>query len=114
MPISCRGASEQWTLAADHCPPIYGLGGVKSRSQEATMPVVKMHRSVVRDAPIGSRETSGAGCRTEEGTARSEDALFPSLQPYLGSDSERHQGIVPNHHFAAASSECVNLFRDRY
>src|SRR5438876_7212154 len=26
----------------------------------------------------------------------------------------RHQGIVPNHHFAAASSECVNLFRDGY
>src|SRR5437016_4440042 len=26
----------------------------------------------------------------------------------------RHQGIVPNHHFANASSECVNLYRDGY
>src|SRR5713101_3056444 len=25
-----------------------------------------------------------------------------------------HQGIVPNHHFAAASSECVDLYRDGY
>src|SRR5260370_35406980 len=25
-----------------------------------------------------------------------------------------HQGIVPNHHFAPASSECVNLYRDGY
>jgi hypothetical protein len=25
-----------------------------------------------------------------------------------------HQGIVPNHHFAAASSECIDLYRDGY
>lgn len=25
-----------------------------------------------------------------------------------------HQGIIPNHHFAAASSECVDLYRDGY
>ena len=25
-----------------------------------------------------------------------------------------HQGVIPNHHFAAASSECINLYRDRY
>jgi hypothetical protein len=25
-----------------------------------------------------------------------------------------HQGIIPGHHFAAASSECVNLYRDGY
>jgi len=24
----------------------------------------------------------------------------------------QHQGIVPNHHFASASSECLNLYRD--
>ena len=23
-----------------------------------------------------------------------------------------HQGIIPNHHFAAASSECIDLYRD--
>lgn len=26
----------------------------------------------------------------------------------------QHQGIVPNHHFAVASSECLNLYRDGY
>lgn len=26
----------------------------------------------------------------------------------------RHQGIVPNHYFAPASSECVDLYRDGY
>lgn len=25
-----------------------------------------------------------------------------------------HQGIIGNHHFAAASSECINLYRDGY
>lgn len=25
-----------------------------------------------------------------------------------------HQGIVPNHHFAGASSECIDLYRDGY
>jgi hypothetical protein len=25
-----------------------------------------------------------------------------------------HQGIIPNHYFAAASSECVDLYRDGY
>lgn len=25
-----------------------------------------------------------------------------------------HQGIIPNHHFASASSECINLYRDGY
>ncbi len=25
-----------------------------------------------------------------------------------------HQGIIPNHHFAAASSECIDLYRDGY
>ncbi len=25
-----------------------------------------------------------------------------------------HQGVIPNHHFAAASSECINLYRDGY
>lgn len=25
-----------------------------------------------------------------------------------------HQGIVPNHHFVAASSECIDLYRDGY
>jgi hypothetical protein len=25
-----------------------------------------------------------------------------------------HQSIIPNHHFAPASSECVNLYRDGY
>lgn len=26
----------------------------------------------------------------------------------------QHQGMVPSHHFAAASSECLNLYRDGY
>jgi len=25
-----------------------------------------------------------------------------------------HQGIIPSHHFAEASSECINLYRDGY
>ena len=25
-----------------------------------------------------------------------------------------HQGTIPNHHFAAASSECIDLYRDGY
>ena len=25
-----------------------------------------------------------------------------------------HQGVIPNHHFAEASSECINLYRDGY
>ncbi len=25
-----------------------------------------------------------------------------------------HQGIIPNHHFATASSECIDLYRDGY
>ena len=25
-----------------------------------------------------------------------------------------HQGIIPNHHFAEASSECIDLYRDGY
>ena len=25
-----------------------------------------------------------------------------------------HQGIIPNHHFAGASSECIDLYRDGY
>ena len=25
-----------------------------------------------------------------------------------------HQGVIPNHHFAVASSECIKLYRDGY
>jgi hypothetical protein len=40
-----------------------------------------------------------------------EQTLDERVERYLG---VAHQGIVPNHHFAAASSECIDLYRDGY
>ncbi len=43
--------------------------------------------------------------------AEFEHSLEQRVDRYL---EVQHQGIVPNHHFAAASSECLNLYRDGY
>jgi hypothetical protein len=40
-----------------------------------------------------------------------EQTLDERLERYL---EVAHQGIIPNHHFAAASSECIDLYRDGY
>lgn len=40
-----------------------------------------------------------------------EDSLEQRIDRYI---EIQHQGIVPNHHFASASSECLNLYRDGY
>ena len=40
-----------------------------------------------------------------------EQTLNQRIDRYLEID---HQGIIGNHHFAAASSECINLYRDGY
>lgn len=40
-----------------------------------------------------------------------EQTLDQKIDRYLEID---HQGIIGNHHFAAASSECINLYRDAY
>ncbi|MCZ7617192.1 MAG: hypothetical protein M5U32_02410 [Myxococcota bacterium] len=40
-----------------------------------------------------------------------EHSLEQRVDRYL---EVQHQGIVPNHHFASASSECLNLYRDGY
>ncbi|MDO9556693.1 MAG: hypothetical protein Q7J82_03840 [Coriobacteriia bacterium] len=56
-----------------------------------------------------------------DNTART--AIRESLRASLDSTIEMridrylevgHQGIVPGHHFASASSECINLYRDGY
>ena len=40
-----------------------------------------------------------------------DQTLEQRLDRYMEID---HQGIIGNHHFAAASSECINLYRDGY
>jgi hypothetical protein len=40
-----------------------------------------------------------------------EHSLEQRVDRYL---EVQHRGIVPNHHFASASSECLNLYRDGY
>lgn len=40
-----------------------------------------------------------------------EQTLEERVERYL---EVAHQGIIPNHHFAAASSECIDLYRDGY
>ncbi len=40
-----------------------------------------------------------------------EDTIEARLDRYLEVD---HQGIVANHHFAAASAQCIDLYRDGY
>ncbi len=40
-----------------------------------------------------------------------EQSIEARLDRYL---EVAHQGIVPNHHFAPASSECIDLYRDGY
>jgi hypothetical protein len=40
-----------------------------------------------------------------------EQTLDERVERYL---EVAHQGIIPNHHFAAASSECIDLYRDGY
>lgn len=40
-----------------------------------------------------------------------EQTLEDRVERYL---EVAHQGIIPNHHFAAASSECIDLYRDGY
>jgi hypothetical protein len=40
-----------------------------------------------------------------------ERSLEDRVERYL---EVAHQGIIPNHHFAAASSECIDLYRDGY
>ena len=40
-----------------------------------------------------------------------DQTLDQRIDRYLEVD---HQGIIGNHHFAAASSECINLYRDGY
>jgi len=40
-----------------------------------------------------------------------EQTLDERVERYL---EVAHQGIVPNHHFAEASSECIDLYRDGY
>jgi hypothetical protein len=40
-----------------------------------------------------------------------EHTLDERVQRYV---EVAHQGIIPNHHFAAASSECIDLYRDGY
>jgi hypothetical protein len=40
-----------------------------------------------------------------------EQTIEDRLERYL---EVAHQGIIPNHHFATASSECIDLYRDGY
>ena len=47
----------------------------------------------------------------EQIRAECEQSLEQRVDRYL---EVQYQGIVPNHHFAAASSECLNLYRDGY
>lgn len=47
----------------------------------------------------------------EDIQASVEQTLDKRIDRYLEID---HQGIIGNHHFAAASSECINLYRDGY
>lgn len=42
---------------------------------------------------------------------RFDQTLNERVERYL---EVAHQGIIPNHHFAAASSECIDLYRDGY
>jgi hypothetical protein len=47
------------------------------------------------------------------------DSLISELEQTVDQRIDRymeidHQGIVGNHHFASASSECINLYRDGY
>jgi hypothetical protein len=42
---------------------------------------------------------------------RLEGTLDARVERYL---EVAHQGIVPNHHFASASSECIDVYRDGY
>jgi hypothetical protein len=43
--------------------------------------------------------------------SESESTIDQRVERYLEID---HQGIIGGHHFAAASSECINLYRDGY
>lgn len=40
-----------------------------------------------------------------------EQSIEARLERYL---EVAHQGIIPNHHFAPASSECIDLYRDGF
>lgn len=40
-----------------------------------------------------------------------EQSIETRVERYL---EVAHQGIIPNHHFALASSECIDLYRDGY
>jgi hypothetical protein len=47
------------------------------------------------------------------------DSLLSELEQTVDQRIDRymeidHQGIIGNHHFASASSECINLYRDGY
>jgi hypothetical protein len=53
--------------------------------------------------------------RREHLKRRFRDIFEQTLHARLERSLEvQHQGIIPNHHFAAASSECVELYRDGY
>ena len=60
-------------------------------------------------------ETPNEISRSEDLKRRMRAALEQTIEDRV----ERHlevayQGVIPNHHFAAASSECINLYRDGY
>jgi hypothetical protein len=40
-----------------------------------------------------------------------EQSIEDRVERYL---EVAHQGVIPNHHFAPASSECIDLYRDGY
>jgi len=50
---------------------------------------------------------------------RAKEALRAEFEHTLEQRADRyleagHHGIIPNHHFAGASAECLNLYRDGY
>ena len=60
-------------------------------------------------------ETPIETSRSEDLKRRMREALEQTIQIRVERYLEvAYQGIIPNHHFAAASSECIELYRDGY
>ena len=60
-------------------------------------------------------ETPNEISRSEDLKRRMRAALEQTIEIRVERYLEvAHQGVIPNHHFAAASSECINLYRDGY
>ena len=60
-------------------------------------------------------ETPNEISRSEELKKGMREALEQTIEIRVERYLEvAHQGIIPNHHFGAASSECIELYRDGY